>query len=350
MAERRPETWEPARAWSFERARGWRVGCNFAPSSAANQLEMWQEETFDRPTLERELGLAADLGFTSLRVFLHDLAWTQDSAGFLERLETFLAAAGQRGLGVLPVLFDGVWHPHPRPGPQPEPRPHVHNSAWVQGPGADVLADPARQDALEGYVKGVVGRFRDDPRIDGWDLFNEPDNPNIAYRKLEIPDKEERALELLQKTFAWVRAVDPTQPLTAGVWRGDWSDPAALTEIQRLCLESSDVVSFHCYGDLAELEQRVETLRRYERPLLCTEFMARTLGSTFDPHLGWMKEHEVGAYCWGFVAGRIQTEYSWDSWVKRYPGEPPVWFHDVLRRDGTPYDPAEVAYIRSLTG
>jgi hypothetical protein len=340
--------WDAARARAWQAERGWRVGCNFAPSSASNELEMWQAETFDLPTLERELGFAAELGFTSLRVFLHDLAWQQDPNGFLERIEIFLAAADRCGIGVLPVLFDGVWHPQPKPGPQPEPRLRVHNSGWVQSPGAAVLADPERQDALAPYVKGVIDRFRDDPRIDGWDLFNEPDNPNLPYRDLEIPDKAQRALELVRKAFAWAREVEPAQPLTVGVWYGEWSD-AKLSEIQRVSLEGSDVISFHCYGDLADLTQRVAALRRYERPLLCTEFMARTLGSTFDPHLGWMKQQGVGAYCWGFVAGRIQTEYSWDSWVKTYEEEPSPWFHDVLRPDGSPYDPAEVAYIRSLT-
>ena len=115
-------------------------------------------------------------------------------------------------------------------------------------------------------------------------------------------------------------------------------------------LDASDVISFHCYGDLTDLERRVRALQRYERPILCTEFMARSLGSTFDPHLGWMKGQGVGAYCWGFVAGRIQTEYPWDSWVKTYETEPSPWFHDVLRRDGTAYDAEESAYIRSLTG
>ena len=341
--------WSVARARDWHEERGWRVGCNFTPSSASNQLEMWQEETFDLPTLGRELDLAAGLGLTSLRVFLHDLAWQQDRGSFLHRLDTFLAAAARRGIGILPVLFDGVWNPHPRPGPQPEPRARVHNSGWIQSPGAGALADPVRQDALEPYVQGVIDRFRDDPRIDGWDLFNEPDSPNPAYRDVEIPDKAERAFELLRKSFAWAREASPTQPLTVGVWRGDWGDRDALSEINQFSLENSDVISFHCYGNLADLASRVEALRRYERPLLCTEFMARSLGSTFDPHLVWMKEHRVGAYCWGFVAGRIQTQYSWDSWVKTYDGEPDPWFHDILRADGSPYDTAEVETIRSLT-
>jgi hypothetical protein len=342
--------WSEARAAGWQARRGWRVGCNFVPSSASNQLEMWQAATFDPKTLERELTLAQGLGFTSVRVFLHDLVWQADAEGFCERIDRYLDLADRRGIGTLFVLFDGVWNPHPRPGAQPAPRHRVHNSGWVQSPGAETLADPAKQDALEPYVTGLLERFRDDPRIDGWDLFNEPDNPNPAYRAEEIPDKSARALELLEKTFSWARAVDPSQPLTTGVWQGDWDDPAALPGVARLSLDSSDVISFHCYGDPADLRTRIEALRRYRRPILCTEFMARTLGSTFDPCLGFMKDQGVGAYCWGFVAGCIQTEYGWDSWVRGYAGEPEPWFHDVLRPDGSPYDPEEVAYIRALTG
>jgi hypothetical protein len=344
------ESWSVERAIRWQSERGWRVGCNFVPSTATNQLEMWQAGTYDLETIERELALAGGLGFTSLRVFLHDLAWQQDPRGFGDRVERFLDAAHGHGLGVLPVLFDGVWNPNPRPGPQPDPRPRVHNSGWVQGPGADVLADPSRLDSLEPYVTGLLDRFGRDPRIDGWDLFNEPDNPNPAYAKQEVPDKAARAGELLRRTFDWARSADPTQPLTVGVWHGDWSDAEKLSDVARLSLERSDVISFHCYGPLDELRSRVESLARYRRPILCTEFMARSLGSTFDPQLVWMKEHGVGAYCWGLVAGRTQTEYPWDSWVRAYDEAPDPWFHDVLRPDGSPFDPEEVALIRRLTG
>jgi hypothetical protein len=219
----------------------------------------------------------------------------------------------------------------------------------VQSPGAAILGDPARHDELAPYVQGVLEHFRDDPRIDGWDLFNEPDNPNPAYAALEIPEKGERALELLRKTFAWAREVDPSQPLTVGVWRGSWSDPAALSELDRLCLGHSDVISFHHYGELGALRGAVEALHRYQRPLWCTEWLARGLGSRFDPHLAWLKDQEVGAYCWGLVAGRTQTHYPWDSWLKPYAAEPEPWHHEILRGDGAPYDPAEVDFIRSVT-
>ncbi len=341
--------WPPERARAWLAERGWRVGCNFTPSSAASPLETWREETFDPATLERELGFAAGLGFTSVRVFLHDLLWTHDAPAFLDRLDWFLAAAAARGIGVLFVFFDGVWDPHPHWGPQPEPRPGVHNSRWVQSPGAAILGDPARHAALRPYLQGVLDRFREDPRVDGWDLFNEPDNPNPAYASAEIPDKEARALELLRVAFAWAREVDPAQPLTAGVWRGSWRDSGGLSAVNRLCLEHSDVVSFHHYGELPALQRRVAALRRTGRPLLCTEWLARGMGSRVEPHLAWMKAEGVGAYCWGLVAGRTQTHLPWDSWAKPYAAEPDPWHHELLRGDGTPYDDAEVARIRALT-
>ncbi len=342
--------WPAERAHRWNAERGWRVGCNFTPSSACNQLEMWRAETFDPTTIERELDLAAGLGFTSVRVFLHDLLWDHDRAGLLERLDRFLGIAAARRMGTLLVLFDGVWDPYPRWGPQPEPRPGVHNSRWVQSPGARLLGDPARHDALAPYVQGLLEHCRDDPRIDGWDLFNEPDNPNPAYAAEEIPDKGARSLQLLAKAFAWARDVGPSQPLTAGVWRGSWSDPVALSEMDCFCLEHSDIVSFHHYGELEALQQRVEALRRYGRPIWCTEWLARGMGSHFDPHLAWLKREGVGAYCWGLVAGRTQTHLPWNSWVNPYPEEPEPWHHEILRADGSPYDEAEVRFIRALAG
>ncbi len=310
---------------------------------------MWQEASFDPGTIDRELGMAASLGFTSLRVFLHDLVYQHERTGFLQRLDRFLTLAHRHGLGTLLVFFDGVWDPHPRPGAQPEPRPRVHNSRWVQSPGAEILRDPERRKTLRPYLQQVMDALRDDPRVDGWDLFNEPDNPNPAYARVEIEDKEACALALLREALGWAREVDPSQPLTTGVWHGTWSDPDKLTELQRLSLESSDVVSFHHYGSLGALQHRVASLRRYGRPLLCTEWMARGLGSTFDPHLGWFADENVGAYCWGLVAGRSQTQYPWDSWVKPYAEEPDPWHHDLYRPDGTPFAPAEIDFIRTVT-
>ena len=343
--------WTEAKAAEWQARTGWLVGCNYGPAYAINQLEMWQADTFDPAAIDREMALAESLGFNSLRVFLHDLAWREDPKGFIRRVDQFLDIAQKHRIGVLFVLFDAVWDPFPKAGPQRAPKPHVHNSGWVQSPGAEILGNPARHDELEPYVKAIVGKFRRDARVQAWDLFNEPDNPNTsAYGNVELKNKAEMSLALLEKTFRWARAARPSQPLTSGVWIGNWPDPERLTPTEKVQLEQSDVISFHCYGKLEELEKCVENLRRYHRPVLCTEYMARPAGSTFDPHLGWMKEHQVAAYNWGFVAGKTQTNYPWDSWKQAYTAEPPVWFHEIFRRDGSPYRPEEVAYIRKVTG
>jgi len=344
------ERWSEARANDWYRARGWLVGVNYIPSSAVNQLEMWQADTFDPTTIDRELGWAESLGFNSVRVFLHDLAWKQDQAGFYDRVDKFLSIAERHHIGAMLVIFDSVWNPRPRPGKQPEPRPYVHNSGWVQSPGAEILGNPARHDELEPYVKGVVGRFKDDRRIDLWDVFNEPDNDNaISYKDLEIPNKVAMATLLIEKVFRWAREAHASQPLTAAPWLPDFGDRKKMNDSDRAMLDGSDVITFHNYAKPDDMRVRVTNLRTLGRPIICSEYMARPVGSTFDPILGYLKGERVGAYSWGFIAGKSQTIYPWDSWEKKYTAEPAIWFHDILRKDGTPYDAKEVAYIRGLT-
>lgn len=347
----RSERWTEKQANDWYAKQPWLVGANFTPSTAINQLEMWQEQDFDEKTIDRELRWAKALGFNTMRVFLHHLLWDEDSAGFLKRVDRYLTLADRHGIRTMLVPLDGVWDPFPRLGRQRDPKPHVHNSGWVQSPGVEILRDPARHDELKPYIQGVIRRFAKDRRVVVWDLFNEPDNINRpAYDRHEPPNKAELALALLRKVTAWAREVNPTQPLTSGVWLGDWRDPARLSPMERFQLEESDVVSFHNYGPLEHVRLRVEALRRYNRPILCTEYMARPFGSRFDPLLAYFKEQKVAAYNWGFVDGKSQTIYPWETWTKTYTAPPDLWFHDILRRDGTPYDPKEVEYIRGVTG
>ncbi|MBI2927302.1 MAG: endo-1,4-beta-xylanase, partial [Verrucomicrobia bacterium] len=230
--------WSAGKANAWAREKPWLVGCNFGPSTAINQLEMWQPDSFDPVTIDRELGWAEQLGFTSIRVFLHHLLWEQDSKGFLKRMDKFLDLADRHHIGVMFVLLDGVWDPFPKLGRQRDPKPHVHNSGWVQSPGVELIKNPARYEELKPYIKGVVGRFRKDKRIHAWDIFNEPDNPNrSSYGTHEPPNKAEFALMLLRRTFAWAREATPTQPLTAGVWIGNWGDPAKLSPVEKFMLE-----------------------------------------------------------------------------------------------------------------
>jgi hypothetical protein len=345
----RESAWPVSKANAWYAAQPWQVGSNFIPSTAINQLEMWQADTFDLPTIDRELGWAEALGMNSMRVFLHNLLWQQDSDGFLLRLEQFLQVADKHHIRIMFVLLDSVWDPYPKLGKQHEPTPHVHNSGWVQAPGADVLKDESRwSPELKSYVTGVIGHFRSDHRVLMWDLMNEPDNDNPPYPG-ELPNKAEVTLRLLRQEWVWARDARPSQPLTSGVWHGDWSSDAKLSPMEHFQLQTSDVITFHSYEPPDVTRRRIVDLRRYGVPIVCTEYMARPLGSTFSSILPLLKDEKVGAYNWGFVSGKSQTIYPWDSWQKTYPGEPAVWFHDIFRKDGSPYAPDEVTLIKRLT-
>ena len=342
--------WTPQHARAWADSTGWLVGSNFAPSTAINQLEMWQAATFDPRTIDRELGWAESLGMNTIRVFLHNLLWEQDSAGFLKRMDQFLTIAQRHHIRPMFVLFDAVWDPLPHLGKQREPIPHLHNSGWVQSPGAAGLTDPRRSNALRGYVQAVVGRFAKDRRVAAWDIFNEPDNVNRpAYIAYEPTNKQQLALDLMRQAFGWTRAMNPSQPLTAAPWLGDWVDTTRMRPATRFMLDNSDVITFHSYSDSATVEKLVTALERYGRPIICSEYMARPRGSTFQSILPIFARRHVGAINWGFVSGKTQTIYPWDSWNDEYTAEPKVWFHDIFRANGVPFDSAEVKLIRSLT-
>jgi hypothetical protein len=344
--------------WSEEKANAWYakqplpVGSNYIPDDAINQLEMWQAATFDPKEIDRELGWAQGLGMNTMRVFLHDLLWEQDPDGFKQRINTFLEIAARHHIRPIFVLFDSCWDPNPKLGPQHPPIPGVHNSGWVQSPGRAALTDPAQYPRLKEYVQGVVGAFANDPRILAWDVWNEPDNTNdSSYGKEEPKNKVELVLHLLPQVFAWARAENPTQPLTSGIWRGDWSTPQTLSPMARIQINESDIISFHNYGWPEDFEARVHDLQQYHRPIICTEYMARGVGSTFDTILPIAVSNHVGAINWGFVNGKTQTNLPWDSWQRPYVlQQPPVWFHDIFYPDGKPYREREVEIIRHATG
>jgi hypothetical protein len=343
--------WTEDKANDWYRTQPWLVGSNFLPASAIDQLEMWQAESFDPQEILRELGWAESLGMNTMRVFLHDLLWQQDSAGFKKRIDAFLTISSRHHIRPIFVLFDSCWDPFPKLGPQHPPIPGVHNSGWLQSPGAAALGDRAQEPRLHAYVEGVIGAFANDTRILSWDVWNEPLATNEgSYGKIELKNKEARVLVLLPKVFAWARSANPSQPLTSGLWEGDWSSPEKFDAIIRIQFEQSDVLSFHNYGWPEDFERHVRWLERYNRPIICTEYMARSVGSTFDTILPIAKAHHVAAVNWGFVAGKSQTYFPWDSWEKPYVrAPPPVWFHDVLHPDGRPYREREAQIIRELT-
>jgi len=324
--------WSKQYSIAWYKKNGWQTGSNFLPSTAINQLEMWEAETFDTTTISRELGLAEDLGFTTMRVFLHNLVWENVATAFKHRIHTFLTIASRHHIKPLFVFFDDCWNPEPKYGKQPDPKPGIHNSGWMRSPSQTVHNDSTKWEILEKYVKDILTSFKNDNRILLWDLYNEPGNS--GYNETSLP--------LLKDIFTWAWSVRPSQPLTAGIWY----DNKILTDYQ---LASSDVISFHNYGDAGSMENEIKDLAKYGRPIICTEYMARTRGSKFQTHLPLMKKYNVSAINWGFVSGKSNTIYQWDTPVPD-GSEPKIWFHDIYRQDGSPFDPGEIKLIRSMTG
>ncbi len=330
--------WSSEQAHEWYAQQPWLVGCNFIPSNAINQLEMWQAETFDPIAIERELSWAANIGFNTVRTYLHDLVWEADTSGFKNRIHQFLDIASGHGIRPILVIFDDCWNADPRLGVQPTPKPGVHNSGWVQSPSLSVVNQSAAWHRLEQYVKDVVGSFANDERILLWDLYNEPGNSGNG----------EKSLPLLEAAFGWARSVNPRQPLSAGLW----FDNPQLNEFQ---LAASDVITFHNYNPPENLEKQIVELRQYNRPLICTEWMARTRGSLVSTNLEVFAREKVGCLNWGLVSGKTNTIYQWisDGGLANPPGdsvpEPEVWFHDLFRRNGTPYDQSEIDLFKQLT-
>jgi hypothetical protein len=344
------QRWSEAQANAWYAKQPWLVGSNYVPSNAINELEMFQAETFDPAINDHELGLAESIGMNTMRVFLQDQLWKQDPDGFKKRLDTFLAIAAKHHIRPLLVLFDSCWESNPHLGPQHPPIPGVHNSGWVQSPGFARLTDPSAEPELRAYVTGVIGAFANDDRVLAWDLWNEPDNTNDGRFREDPVAKVRRVNELLPRVFEWARAAHPTQPLTSGVWKDNWSDPTQESETTKIQLAESDIITFHNYDWPEGFEARIKELQPLHRPILCSEYMARGAGSTFDTVLPIAKRYHVAAINWGLVNGKTQTNLPWDSWERPYTLRPPtIWFHDVFRRDGTPYRQAETDLIRRLT-
>ncbi|MES2881971.1 MAG: glycosyl hydrolase [Bacteroidota bacterium] len=353
---------QPASVWPVEKAKQWYsaqgflAGANYLPATAINQLEMFQAATFDTATIHREMKLAQSIGFNTMRVFLHDLLWKEDAPGFKKRLHVFLRICAQYGIKPMLVFFDSCWDPYPKSGKQRIPIPGLHNSGWVQSPGAEVLGDSTQWNYLERYVKDVVKTFRNDNRILCWDVWNEPDNGNASsYGKIELANKTNWVNKLLPKVFDWVRSQLPTQPVTSGVWtwwnRG-WNKDSlknrSLTE--QIQLDNSDVITFHCYNNPGkDFEKAINDLQsNTARPIICTEYMARGEGNTVITIMPIGKKYNVGLINWGFVDGKEQTKFPWNSWDKRYTTEPLLWHHDLFEKDLTPYKAEEIELMKRI--
>jgi len=324
--------WSKQKAADWYRHWGWLRGCDFIPSTAINQLEMWQADSFDPATIDRELGYAESIGLNCMRVFLHHAAWQEDAPGFKDRMRQYLTIAGKHHIATMFVFFDDCWNESYKTGKQPAPKPGIHNSGWLRDPGKLLYDNPATVDVLEKYVKDILTTFKNDKRILLWDLYNEPGNSKYGNQ----------SLPLLEKEFQWARQINPDQPISAGVWNPE------LTDLNAFQLSHSDVITYHNYEDEKKHQECIDTLKKYDRPLICTEYMARLRNSHFENIMPILKAQNIGAINWGLVAGKTNTMYAWDTPMPD-GAEPKVWFHDIFRPNGKPYDEKEVAFIKSMT-
>jgi len=327
---------EDAGRWSKEKANAWYAGqpwpCgfNYVPANAISYTEMWMPYCFDPELIDKELALAEGVGFNCVRVVLPFVVWEHDPKEFKKRLDDFLAVCDRRGIKVMFALFDDCKFgsiSDPKYGKQPEVVPGWYANGWTPSPGHGMVREPKTWPRLEKYVKDITASFKDDPRVWVWDLYNEPTNGGLGNA----------SLPLVEKVFRWARAAKPSQPLTVGRWNGN----AKLNEI---VLRESDVVTFHQYSNAKNLRAIIDRLKKHGRPMICTEWMARTLDSRFKSHLPIFLKENVGCMHWGLVNGKTQTHYAWGS--KAGAPEPTVWFVDLYRNDHTPYDPEEIDILK----
>ncbi len=353
------ERWSEQKAQEWWDAQEWPVGCNYIPATAINQIEMWSSDTYDHETIDKELDLAEEIGFNTLRVYLSSVVWKNDPEGLKERMEDFLKLCDEHSMKALFVFFDDCWSPESEYGPQPAPKTGVHNSGWVRDPSMSLRTDTTSLfPILKAYVKDVITTFKDDERILMWDLYNEPrnrtlqDDPAVfqafddgTVSEADIKYAGNGTIHLLKNVFTWAREVNPSQPLTVGVWNYTKSQNFDLTAYS---LNNSDIISYHNYSNPGEHKACIKYLSLLNRPMICTEYMARPNGSLFTNTLPILKNKKIGAINWGFVAGKTNTIYSWGKPIPSGE-EPEVWHHDIFRPSGEPYSQEEIDCIKSLT-
>ncbi len=324
--------WSIKQTNEWQKKYGWLRGCNFIPSTAINQLEMWQYETFDTATINKELSWANEIGLNMMRVFLHHKVWEQDPDGFKKRIETYLAISKKNNIFTMFVFFDDCWAKTAAIGKQPVPRAGIHNSGWLQDPGQRESSDTLYFSKLEIYVKDIMNSFANDKRIILWDLYNEPGNTS----------KGDSSMHLLKRVFRWARETKVKQPITVGVWSDRYPN---LNKVQ---LENSDIISYHNYNKEESQLAQISYLKHYNRPIICSEYMARTKGSLFQTIMPLLKKENVGAINWGFVSGKTNTIFEWNDKSHTDGSEPTLWFHDIYRKDKTAFSVDEINVIKKL--
>ncbi|MBL7111603.1 MAG: cellulase family glycosylhydrolase [Bacteroidales bacterium] len=330
--------------WSEEKANEWYAkqpwpcGFNYIPASAISYTEMWMPYCFNPDSIDMELALAEEIGFNCLRVVLPFIVWEYDPNAFKKRIETFLRICEKRGIKVMLTLFDDCTFgkdqklKDPWYGKQPEVLKGWYANGWTPSPGHSMVREPNSWPRLEKYVKDIITLFKDDNRVWIWDLYNEP---GLAGLRVDTAS-------LVLKVFTWARESVPSQPLTIGVW--NWNEK----KLNAILCNHSDIITFHNYSNADSLTRVIDTLKKYNRPIINTEWLNRPEGSIVSTCLPVFQKENVGCMHWGLVNGKTQTHLHW-GW-RPGMGEPKVWQHDLFNNDHTAYDKKELILFRKYIG
>ena len=350
--------WSCERAWAWYNARPWLRGCNYMSADCANRIDQWQSHGWEERfrTTEEELKLMQQTGFNTVRLIVEYAVWKEEHDFFLAHFDRYLDLCAKYGISCMITLANDCMPPKgegwcmPYLGEQKYDwgyhggRKRSQHSLLHTGPAPHYYLDDA--ESREDYfamVRELVTLHKNDERICIWDVYNEPGHSRRAGL----------ALPLLKRMFEEVRACDPSQPLTAGVWHFEFTDDAILVnDVERYALENSDLISYHFYRDYERHVRLIKWLKEQGRPILNTEWLGRCLHNDIFSLIPLFYLEKIGCYNWGFVAGKYQTYEPWEGTWQRYANgtETDVdftkWFHDLYRPNLRPYDPKEIDLIQ----
>ena len=325
--------WSAQKAWKWYDGNPWICGFNYIPANAINYTAMWDKTSFSPDVIDKELALVETTGFNTLRVVLQFAVWEDDPAYFRSTFAKFLAICTKHKIRVMPALFDDCVFGEnidPSLGKQPEVREGWYAWAWSPSPGETMVKDTSTYPRIGKYVRDVIGTFRNDPALLAWDLYNEPSTS-------ALPDK---SYLLVRKVFGWAREVNPSQPLTIAYWDGD-------PVLNKIIFDNSDIITFHCYSDKDEVEKLISRLKQEKRPLICSEWLNRPLGSTVESVLPVYFREKIGCLHWGLVNGKTQTNLPWGHRPENLPYRS-IWQHDLYTNDYKVYSPYEMKLFKSI--
>ncbi len=348
--------WSKERANAWYQSKPWLRGCNYMSADCANRIDQWQAYGFNErlETTDRELALAAETGFNTIRIIPEFIVWYKEHDSFMERFERYIETAHKHGISCMVVFGNDCMPPKEEAlkrlnlGEQKFDIGYhggrkVSQHGTFEGAGYHLLDEPEYALLHYEWVKEIVTKYKDDERIIMWDVFNEPGNSK----------RQNKSLPHMLKFIEIIRKIDPIQPITMGIWSS--RDISNLTEIERIALENSDVISFHCYASYADTVGLIHQLKKLGRPLVCTEWLARCYDNNVEEIFPLFFLEKVAAYNWGFVAGKYQTFEPWNCTWTEYENNPDMkfdftkWLHDLYRPSHFPYNPKEIELMKRFS-